>query len=212
MDLDILRRFALHAVRASTNGSTGPHITRYAMYKRLSGVSASWNLGRRIKVLSISHSESLCAVLNLQEPQLDHANFPEQNVLNLQCSDGKYDLVLADQVLEHVRGSPHEAITECFRAVRSGGIVVHTTCFINPIHDAPGDYWRFTPAGLALMAEQHGDLLESGGWGNPYVWIAIALGLRFEQVPDDKDHFLNALATANDPQWPIVTWVVARKA
>jgi 2-polyprenyl-3-methyl-5-hydroxy-6-metoxy-1,4-benzoquinol methylase len=45
--------------------------------------------------------------------------------------------VVSDQVLEHVVGDPQTAIDETLRVLRPGGIVIHTTCFMNPIHGAP---------------------------------------------------------------------------
>jgi hypothetical protein len=37
--------------------------------------------------------------------------------------------------------------------LRPGGLVCHTTWFIDPTHAAPKDLWRFTPDALRLLAE-----------------------------------------------------------
>ena len=39
-----------------------------------------------------------------------------------------------NQVLEHIGGDPFTAVDETFRVLKEGGIVLHTTCFISPIH------------------------------------------------------------------------------
>lgn len=67
---------------------------------------------------------------------------------------GTWDVAVASEVLEHVR-DPLEALRELARAVRSGGRVVVTVPFFFRIHE-PTDYWRFTPAGLGLLAERSG--------------------------------------------------------
>ena len=54
-------------------------------------------------------------------------------------------------VLEHVEGNPFAPVRESLRVVRPGGAIVHTTCLLNPVHREPGDFWRFTPDGLALI-------------------------------------------------------------
>jgi hypothetical protein len=35
--------------------------------------------------------------------------------------------------------------------------------------------------------------------------------MHFEDVPHATWHPLHKVATRNDPQWPITTWIVARK-
>lgn len=188
----------------------GPHITRYAMYKRLGEIGEGFpnRIGR---VLSISHSRKLCDILGLQPTEVVEANYPERNILSLNFSDGAYDFVLSDQVLEHVEGDPQQAVNESRRVLRPGGIVVHTTCFINPIHGVPKDFWRFTPDALSLLCREFTEILECGGWGNFEAWLLIRDGLRWDGIPHAPWHPLHRIAMKNDPMWPIVTWVVARK-
>lgn len=64
--------------------------------------------------------------------------------------DGTFDCVLATEVLEHLH-SPHQAIAEMHRVLKKGGTVVLTTRFIFPLHNIPGDYFRFTRYGLAHL-------------------------------------------------------------
>jgi SAM-dependent methyltransferase len=163
------------------------------------------------KVLSISGSRPLCRLLGFRDSQILDANYPEYDLLHLPFPDNSFDFVVSDQVLEHVEGNPQDAMDEAFRVLKPGGIGVHTTCFINPIHEDPGDYWRFTPEALRLLAQRHGSIIEADGWGNPYVWLYIWLGLRFAPVPDSSWHPLHWLATKNVRTWPIVTWVIAEK-
>jgi SAM-dependent methyltransferase len=178
------------------------------MYQRLSELELPMRSGR---VLSISDSENLASLLRIKATEIVPANYPEHNILALRLPDSSFDFVLSDQVLEHVEGDPQTAINECWRVLRSGGIAVHTTCFINPVHGAPKDFWRFTPEALRLLHLQWSEILECGGWGNFDVWDVVAEGMRFVGIPHAKWHPLHKIATRNDPLWPISVWVVARK-
>lgn len=188
----------------------GPHITRYYMYNRLRSV-CSGLIKKNKCVLSISHSEKIADVVGLGGNDISSANFPENNILSLSYHEASFDYVLSDQVLEHVEGNPQQAIDECFRVLSPGGIAIHTSCFINPIHDVPKDFWRFTPNALSMLHRNWSEIIEVGGWGNFHVWSVVRDGLRFTGVPHSKWHPLHYLAVKNDPLWPIVTWIVAKK-
>ncbi|MBI2099171.1 class I SAM-dependent methyltransferase [Candidatus Uhrbacteria bacterium] len=67
--------------------------------------------------------------------------------------DNSFDLVLCIEVLEHLK-SPERAIAEMKRVLRPGGKLILTTRFLYPIHDAPGDFWRFTEYGLRYLLRE----------------------------------------------------------
>lgn len=206
----ILRTITRAAYRMATIGlRKGPHVTRYFMYDQLSRYSASRS--EELRVLSISHSERLGRLLGYKNNQITMAAYPDIDILNLPFEDGEFDAVVSDQVLEHVEGDPQIAIDETFRVIKRNGIALHTTCFINPIHGSPNDYWRFTPDALGLLVKKDGAVIDVGGWGNPYVWFLVALGLRLEPIPHARWHPAHWIATKNVSSWPIVTWVLAKK-
>jgi SAM-dependent methyltransferase len=162
-------------------------------------------------VLAVSHSGALCDILGISALSLVEANYPEYNFLNLSFPDDSFDFIISDQVLEHLEGDPQKAFDESLRVLRPGGVAIHTTCFINPIHGAPSDYWRFTPEALKLLSRGFSRVIDCGGWGNFETWLLVRDGLRFDGVPLAEWHPLNKLARKNDPEWPIVTWVVLQK-
>ena len=163
------------------------------------------------ETLAISRSQRLCWAVGLDQTSVHNTSFPQVDMLSLPHPDSTFDFVLTDQVLEHVRGDPHRAVEESLRVLKPGGIAVHTSCLLNPIHRSPDDYWRFTPFGLVELCSNFGVVIDAGGWGNKFVWLAICAGLRFEDVPESRWHPYRRLALMNDPQWPISTWVVAQK-
>ena len=69
---------------------------------------------------------------------------------DLAFRDTSFDTVLCSEVLEHLC-EPQRAANEMFRVLKAGGRVVLTTRFVFPIHDAPGDYYRYTRYGLQYL-------------------------------------------------------------
>jgi SAM-dependent methyltransferase len=190
----------------------GAHITRYFMYEKLKTLVNDPTKGAGKTILSISHSETLIRCLGLESARVVEANYPEYSATDLSdFGSGGFDYVLSDQVLEHVEGDPQRVFEETLRLLKPGGIAVHTTCFINPIHGWPSDFWRFTPNCLSMLAKQFSEIIEVGGFGNRATWVMDYLGLRFAPVPHAKWHPLHIAATKNDPMWPVSTWIVARK-
>lgn len=190
----------------------GAHVTRFYMYDHLRRVGATLPNRQGPRVLSISHSENLAPLLGLTPSAIVAANHPDVNILALPYPDASFDYLLSDQVFEHIEGDPFLAARECKRVLKPGGVAVHTTCFINPIHAAPSDFWRFTPDALRLLHQDWSEIIEVGGWGNQDVWSVIVNdGMRFRGVPTAAWHPFHRIATKNDPEWPITTWVIARK-
>lgn len=206
---DFLKSIIAESLKTSTPGSW--NITRHFMYSRLLGMLRAYD-GNEKRCLAISHSAFLARLLGLKDTYLLEANFPEHNLLSLEFPDDVFDFCVSDQVLEHIQGNPFAAFQESARVTKPGGFIVHTTCFMNEIHNTPKDYWRFTPDALSLIAEQCGVLvLESGGWGNQDVWRFMELGFRTVPVPSDPAHPICQMAMKNNDSIPIVTWVVAQK-
>jgi SAM-dependent methyltransferase len=68
---------------------------------------------------------------------------------------GAFDCVLCTEVLEHVP-QPEQAIAEIARVLRPGGRAIITTPFMYRVHEAPFDFFRYTPFALRSLAERAG--------------------------------------------------------
>jgi len=74
----------------------------------------------------------------------------------LPIEDASFDIVLCTQVLEHC-DDPAQAVRELRRVTRSGGRVLASTHGVQVYHPSPGDYWRWTHAGLRKLFEENAE-------------------------------------------------------
>lgn len=63
-----------------------------------------------------------------------------------------FDAVFCSGVLEHVDDC-HAAVRECYRVLKPGGRFIVGVPFKQPVHRAPGDYWRFTEYGARQLLQ-----------------------------------------------------------
>ncbi|MBW3664462.1 MAG: class I SAM-dependent methyltransferase [Actinobacteria bacterium] len=183
------------------------------MYRALRDVlaEAPETFSRQVTALSIGGSRRLLEEVGLGHAEVVEADLPQHDMRHLTAFDDEtFDIVVSDQVLEHVDGDPLAAVAESFRVVKPGGLVIHTSCFLNPVHYGPKDLWRFTPYALEVAVAPHGPVIASGGWGNPLAVLMIALGLRHTPTPPAW-HPIGRIARRTRSSWPILTWVVARR-
>src|SRR5262245_45515683 len=82
---------------------------------------------------------------------------------------------------------------------------------IRPCGPVLGRFLALSPNGLKHLARDFSEIISVDGWGNRVAWLAIFVGLRRTPVPHFRWHPLHILAVRNNKDWPIVTWIVARK-
>jgi SAM-dependent methyltransferase len=97
-------------------------------------------------------------------------NYPEFDLCAPVGDRGRFDVVICEQVLEHVP-DPWGAAANLRELTNPGGHVIVSTPFLIKEHEFPlfdlRDYWRFTPRGLRTLLESGGlavDTVET--WGN----------------------------------------------
>jgi SAM-dependent methyltransferase len=72
------------------------------------------------------------------------------DIEQLPFADGSVSAIECDAVLEHVR-NPGDAIAECLRVLRPGGLLHVVVPFCHPFHGYPGDFQRWTLDGLKAL-------------------------------------------------------------
>ncbi|MGH2920631.1 MAG: class I SAM-dependent methyltransferase, partial [Gaiellaceae bacterium] len=93
--------------------------------------------------------------------------------------DHDADTLLMTSVLEHLE-QPERGVAEAFRLLKPGGHLILTAPFIWPIHEAPRDFFRYSPYGLRHLLEEAGfEVLEvqplAGAWTTFSLELSYAL-------------------------------------
>lgn len=136
--------------------------------------------------------------------------YPELDLLDPKPL-GTFDVVLCEQVLEHVGGDPWVVFRSLAGLCRPGGHLVVSTPFMVRIHGEDSDFWRFTPQGMVLMASAAGlEVVTSGSWGN--LWcIRANRAAGGWAVYRPWHRALRRFSLANDALNPQQVWAVCRK-
>lgn len=130
---------------------------------------------------------------SLDFPMFDLCAPPEQ-------LPGPFDLVICEQVLEHVR-DPLTAVRTLRGLCKPDGHVFIATPFLVRLHGHPEDFWRFTPTGIdQLLRSQGMRPLWVRSWGNRRVVVA------------NFDRWVIRMpwqTLRNEPELPVVVWALA---
>lgn len=105
----------------------------------------------------------------------------------------RYDVVLSSEVLEHVP-QPQRAIDEMARVLKPGGHLILSVPHLSRIHEAPNDFYRFTPFALTDLAHSAGLVVKE----------LTSIGSVFSLI----GHQISSVVVV--PLWsiPILKWVV----
>jgi len=133
--------------------------------------------------------------------------YPSYDVCKGPVAREEFDLIIAEQVFEHVL-RPDLAAASVFEMLRPGGQFVISTPFLLKVHGHPFDLYRWTQHGMRQLLETAGFTVTGGGsWGNRECLAAdLTEGLEWTAY-DPMRHSLH-----NEPQFPIVIWAFASKA
>ena len=132
-------------------------------------------------------------------------DYPDFNICKSPLPE-QFDIVIADQVLEHV-SHPIAAVANILAMVRSGGAAMIATPFLFRVHARPHDYSRWTEVGLREVLVAGGfdpGSITTGSWGNRACVKAHIGG----QVRD-YGFWRNM---SNDAEYPIMVWAIATRA
>lgn len=132
------------------------------------------------------------------------ADYPEFDICSMRLPT-RFAVVILDQVLEHV-ADPVQAVGNAREMLAKDGWLLVAAPFLFRVHNRPGDYTRWTAAGLT-------ELLVKGGFGRPAItahsWgnracVRAHIGSR-HVIP-----FGFGKPMENDHEYPIMVWAFAR--
>lgn len=140
--------------------------------------------------------------------------------------DSSFDTALCTFVLEHLE-EPEDALRECNRVLKTGGVAIYSVPFIWHLHEEPRDFFRFSKYGLDYLFKKVGfEVIEiralSGFWvtfGQLFVYNLYRFNygpLRWFKIVDAVGLLLQGIAYLLDrvdrsEQWTWAYMVVARK-
>lgn len=192
-----------HFVRKGPNGTSGAmvHWARTVMDRATEKwVDALDPEG--LKALEIAGTKWSCMARFGQYRSVQYPAFD----ICFQQLDEAFDLVIAEQVFEHVLW-PYRAARNVLAMLKPGGHFLITTPFMIRLHKGPEDCTRWTETGIRYFLAECGfaaDDIRTGSWGNR----ACAFANFFHWVEfDARIHSL-----ANEPDVPVVVWALAKKA
>ncbi len=133
----------------------------------------------------------------------ESADFPEFDIC-IQSLPKTYDLIIADQVFEHLP-EPRQAARNVFEMLRPGGTFIVATPFLIRIHDSPIDCSRWTQTGLSHLLQQAGfpeDHIKTNAWGN-----RACVKANFNKWAKARPFS----SMKNEPDFPVMVWAFAKK-
>jgi SAM-dependent methyltransferase len=118
------------------------------------------------------------------------------DITSIPVEDGRYDLVLMTQVLEHLP-DPLKALREINRITRPGGRLWLSCPFYYPEHEQPFDYYRYTQFGLRHLVSQAGFIVEELEWLEGYsAAVSHQLDMARRELPGSPRAFGGGLTGA----------------
>jgi len=138
---------------------------------------------------------------------LRSADYPDYDIGEKPLALESFDLVIAEQVFEHLL-YPHRAAKNVYAMLRPGGYFLISTPFLQKIHNFPVDCSRWTPLGMKYFLSEAGfpiDAIQSGSWGNRE---AVRANLSAPHFP-----YYNPIVHPldNEEIFPVQVWALARK-
>jgi SAM-dependent methyltransferase len=185
-----------------SEGSGPEHWMRVVMNQETKRLIDSLNPGS-LKVLEISGRYWDQPNLFREYPGV---YFPEFDICSQTLAE-KFDLIIAEQVFEHLLW-PFRAAKNVHAMLRPGGYFLITTPFSVRIHNAPTDCSRWSEVGIKYFLADCGFPLEeiqTGSWGNR---ACVRAHLKdWWYIYQSWRHSLE-----NEPDYPLSVWALARKS
>lgn len=130
--------------------------------------------------------------------------FPEFDLCN-QITEKKYDIIIAEQVFEHLT-FPYKAGKNVYQMLNSGGYFLLTTPFLLKFHPDPIDCSRWTKEGLKYFLHECGfslNQIKTDSWGNKECLIS--------NLNDWTRYNPTKNSLRNEEEFPLVVWAIAKK-
>ena len=104
------------------------------------------------------------------------------NLHHIDLPDNTAGTVFLMDTLEHVE-YPHQALSEIYRILKPGGLLVMSSVLDFFIHETPNDFWRYTPDALRSLLKPFRQA--HVGWYGPdyFPQTIVGIGIKDTEVP-----------------------------
>lgn len=203
---------------------SGHDAIRHFMYEGLFRILASldWN-EQRYELLEFGCLEPTSSIIRMLVYLVGErlvptvCDYPAVDIQKMSYPDSTWDILVVDQVLEHVQ-RPWLAADEIWRVLKPGGLAIVNTPYLHPIHQCPLDCWRISPDGYkVLFPDSRFGVAGQGMWGNRRIVEQVyrselSKGMTGNWIPVQRaDVEIPAWREPTDSINPIVIWNVFRK-
>lgn len=131
--------------------------------------------------------------------------YPEFDICSQTLPD-QFDLIIADQVFEHLLW-PYRAARNVYAMLKPGGWFINTTPFLIRIHENPFDCTRWSETGMRYLLAEGGfglQQIRTASWGNRSCVKANLRHTGWAVLSRWR-------SLRNDPVYPLVVWAIAQK-
>ena len=131
-------------------------------------------------------------------------DYPDFDICS-QCLPRQFELIIADQVFEHLKW-PYRAACNVHKMLKPGGYFLITVPFLVRVHGSPIDCNRWTEQGLFYFLSECGfseNAIVTASWGNRACVKANLNSWR-------KRGLFSSLA--REPNFPVMVWAFAQKS
>jgi SAM-dependent methyltransferase len=198
----VIRRFGREALKEKLKklGFDTTHWVRVVAYRETHALIEEIEINK-LDVLEIAPGDYW---RQLPFKSYTSVSYPDFDVCK-DVLDRKFDLIIADQVFEHVK-VPWRAACNVLRMLQPGGHFLIIVPFLLKVHGYPTDCTRWTENGLKWLLEDAGFAdadIRSGSWGNRQCATAnFRHGWRM---------FGWGKSLKNEQDFPVMTWALAKR-
>ena len=199
------RKFVKNLKRLSKKiGLNLEHWERYPTYKQIKKDIENLDLNN-FDVLEISAGEYWQE--NFKFKSFTPLNYPDFDICENNNFDKKFDLIIADNVWEHLK-YPYKATKNVYSLLNQGGYFLIIVPFLIRVHNVPIDCSRWTEDGLKYHLEECGFKIKNiftNSWGNKKCVISnLRTDDTWSRVWLHRD-------LKNEKNFPVQVWAIAKK-
>jgi SAM-dependent methyltransferase len=199
---DYLLRRVVGPIYAHT-GHDPAQWARAVMYSQLFDEVEAF--GHDLSVLEISPGGPNSPWRALRFREYVGADYPDFDICR-DSLDQQFDLIIADQVFEHLLW-PYRAARNVHAMLKPGGHFISTTPFLIRVHQNPVDCSRWTELGIKHLLAEAGfdiDKIRTGSWGNLACVRANLVAPGWARIGWGR-------SMQNEAQFPVAVWAIAER-